>query len=126
MKLFFAFVAALIAAGAIWWATQNDPEGATIPVFDKAIWIDENKIYDTPHPRVAMVQTLIDDHLSKGMSRAAVEDIIGAPTDTPYFADHDMVYWLGNEPNAYSIDSQWLVLDLDDDGLVAEIQLLTD
>lgn len=126
MKFLIAIFVVLLGAGALWWGAQKGQDVVQVSKFDKTSWSDEDKIYDTPHLRVAMVEALMNDHLSKGMSRAAVEDIIGAPTDTPYFADHDMVYWLGDEKSGFGIDSLWLVLDLDANGLVNDIQLLTD
>jgi hypothetical protein len=52
--------------------------------------------------------------------------MLGEPPPTSYFRQWDMVYWLGMERGFVSIDSEWLVIRLDQDGRVAESRIVTD
>lgn len=60
------------------------------------------------------------------MSRPAIVALLGPADSISYFADYDMVYWLGPERSYVSVDSEWLVLKLDSLGRVAEHRLVTD
>ena len=62
----------------------------------------------------------------RGMTRAEAVGLLGEPPPTGYFADWDLVYWLGPERGVFRIDSEWLVLRLAADGRVAEARLVTD
>lgn len=60
------------------------------------------------------------------MSRSEAVGLLGEPDTTDYFADFDMVYWLGPERSFISIDSEWLVLRLGEDGRVTERRVVSD
>lgn len=65
-----------------------------------------------PEKRVDMVDDLLEKHDLVGMSREKVISLLGADTDTEYFKTEDnMVYYMGNERGLISIDSEWLVLE---------------
>ena len=51
--------------------------------------------------------------------------MLGEPPDTGYFKQYDLVYWLGDERGFFSIDSEWLVIRIDD-GRVIEAEIVTD
>ena len=72
---------------------------------------------------------MVDDLLARyelvGMTRAAVDELLGVPPDTAYFTDFDYVYWLGRERGFISIDSEWLCLDFED-GVVVDARLMRD
>ena len=42
-----------------------------------------------------MADRLIADRTLIGKTRAKVVEMLGEPSETPNFADWDMVYWLG-------------------------------
>lgn len=88
-------------------------DSAVTTAFDAAVWADEAAVYAAPYPRNQMIADLRKRVLSRGMPRAEVIALLGPPTETEYFADHDLVYWLGPETGAISIDSQWLLVDFD-------------
>lgn len=46
--------------------------------------------------------------------------LLGEPDDTPCFRDYPMVYHLGQERHPFGIDSQWLVIRLNDHGIATE------
>ena len=61
--------------------------------------------------------------------RLSEEDVIkllGEPSDTDMWPDWDLVYWLGAQRGLFPIDSEWLVLSLDRDGLVSEAAVIAD
>lgn len=112
--------AALVTVLAFWRFGQTD---MTIE-FDRDLWVSETRIYDEDYPRLQMVKDVLT-RLPQGMSRTDVEALLGPATDTPYFRDHDLVYWLGQSRGGLSIDSSWLVIDFENDGLRAA-RVLTD
>lgn len=73
-----------------------------------------------------MVNALMWSGRLDGESRAAVLGQLGPPHDGPYFRDHDLVYYLGDERGLMGIDSEWLVIDFDRDGKVASYAVVSD
>jgi hypothetical protein len=61
-----------------------------------------------------------------GRTAKEVEELLGPARNTGYFKDFDLVYKLGDERGAFSIDSEWLVIRLGPDGRVAEARLARD
>jgi outer membrane protein assembly factor BamE (lipoprotein component of BamABCDE complex) len=92
--------------------------------FSRDVWTSENRIYDEDYPRLQMIDDVLA-RLARGMSRADVEVLLGEPTDTPYFRQHDLVYWLGQQSGKLMVDSSWLVIDFDEGGLVSA-RMVTD
>lgn len=78
------------------------------------------------HPRLTIVDSLIESGLLDGKSREDVFALLGHPPKTGYFRDWDAVYWLGPERGFIRIDSEWLVIRFDDAGRVSEYQLMRD
>lgn len=78
------------------------------------------------HPRLTIVDSLIESGLLDGKSREDVFALLGHPPETGYFRDWDAVYWLGPERGFIRIDSEWLVIRFDDAGRVYEYQLMRD
>ena len=73
-----------------------------------------------------MVDDLLERHKLDEMTRAEVVALLGEPDATPYFREWDMVYWLGPERGLMGIDSEWLVLRLDEHQHVVEHRVVTD
>ena len=96
--------------------------------FDAALWSRP----DTPArdalwpPRLCMVDDLLKKYQFQGMSRGEVVALLGEPDGTESFRDWDLVYWLGPERGFLRIDSEWLVLRLDDQEKVAEYRITRD
>ena len=63
-----------------------------------------------------------------GRLRFEIDALLGPSLDTPYFRDTgcDLVYWLGNERSVFGIDSEWLLIWLDDDGRFESCRIATD
>ena len=61
------------------------------------------------------------------MTKDEVISLLGTPPETEYFKSHNnIVYYLGFERGLISIDSEWLVIDFDDNEKVNKYQVLTD
>lgn len=52
--------------------------------------------------------------------------MLGKPPATDYFSDWDLVYWLGPERGFLSIDSEWLVVKLDQNEVVTDFKIVRD
>jgi len=94
--------------------------------FDSEVWRATPSEFSLESKRLRMVDELLSVHLSVGMSRAEVVGLIGEPDTTPYFADFDMVYHLGQERHPFGVDSEWLVIRLDEAGHVSESLVVSD
>lgn len=116
LGVFLGLVLAVTAAGA--WMTGYLP----VRLFSEARWKDPARM----DQRVTMVSALLLTHRLEGRTRSEVVDLLGAPTNTDYFADWDLVYWLGDERGLFGIDSEWLVIRLGPDGRVVERRVVTD
>jgi hypothetical protein len=73
-----------------------------------------------------MVDDLLRHHELGSMTRAAVVALLGPPTQTTYFRDYDLVYWLGPERGFMSIDSEWLVMRVGANDRIADCRIVTD
>lgn len=113
-----AFILCLsICAGAFYQLWQHEQE--SIFVTDK--WIA------TPEKRVWMVDDLLSQNDFIGMDVFSIQSILGKETDTSYFeAPRRFVYYLGNERGLISIDSEWLILDVNEEDIVTNVQIMRD
>lgn len=94
--------------------------------FERQKWIDTKVYYDEPYIRIKMVDDLVTNHLSKGISRLQVIELLGEQTETKKMQEYDLVYWLGMEKSFISIDSLWLVIKFDKEDRLTEFKILTD
>lgn len=92
--------------------------------FDPAVWHDEAHVKQGA--RLQMADRLIARQALLGRTRAKVVTMLGEPPETAYFANWDLVYWLGPERGLMSIDSEWLVMRLGHDGKVVESRIVRD
>ncbi len=90
--------------------------------FNREVWLKgEKHEFSSDAPRLRMADGLIESGVLLGTSRAQIDAMLGAQTDTQYFREHyEYVYWLGAERDWISIDSEWLVLKFDSKGTVVE------
>ncbi len=61
-----------------------------------------------------------------GQSRQEIETKLGTPPTTDYFSGWDLVYNLGAERGFISIDSEWLVIKLNSEGICTKVALVRD
>lgn len=95
--------------------------------FDSAVWRATASESTHDSVRLRMVDDYLATHSPIGRTPDEVTADLGEPDDTGYFHEYDMVYRLGLERNsAFPIDSEWLVIRLDQDTRVSEARLSTD
>ena len=129
IKLVGAFIAVLsliyliFLVGFYFWLSQAvDFEPI---LFNSDIWKASEPEWSWESVRLKMVDDLKANYIHIGLSESGVLKLIGPPTDTEYFSGHDLVYYLGQERNAIGIDSEWLLIDLED-GVVSDVSIATD
>ncbi|MEM9004028.1 MAG: hypothetical protein AAGE59_10945 [Cyanobacteria bacterium P01_F01_bin.86] len=109
---------------AITWDAIAESKNET--AFSSEVWQDDARIHAEPFPRINMIDHLLQQYEFVGWQESEVLKLLGEPTDTEYFQSYDLVYWLGPERGFISIDSEWLVIKLDDNKIVQEVLVLTD
>jgi hypothetical protein len=97
------------------------PVGRT---FDAPTWNDEKQVKEGV--RLAMADRIVARHMLSGKSRSDVIAMLGEPPKTGYFADWNLVYWLGPERGYMSIDSEWLVVRIDASERVSDYRIVRD
>lgn len=105
---------------ALWTMTPPLP----LRAFDAAAWRAVSRSDD--FSRQEMVGSLLWSDTIEGMSRAEVLALLGPDCECGYFAEWDLVYWLGPERSLVGIDSEWLVIDFDAAGRYDRHALVTD
>ncbi|PEQ88554.1 hypothetical protein CN481_19385 [Bacillus sp. AFS006103] len=89
--------------------------------FNQERWLNK------PTERVDMVDNLLSEIRLKGKTKAEIIDLLGEQEEEVYFKElNTLVYYLGNERGFFSIDSEWLVIWLDDKGKVTDYEIKTD
>ncbi len=95
--------------------------------FESSAWkrasVDDCQSKDAT--RIRMVDDLLNKNVLKGISKQEVEGLLGEPDQTMYFKNYDMVYCLGRERGFMPLDSEWLVLKLNQ-GHVQEFRVVRD
>jgi hypothetical protein len=76
--------------------------------------------------RLHMVDAFLLTHRLEGMRRDRVVALLGQDPPSGYFAAWDQVYYLGPERGLFGVDSEWLVLNYDNDGRVSDWKVLAD
>ena len=93
--------------------------------FDAEQW-QENKSQLGTKVRLEMADRIVARKMLGGKTLTQVTDMLGKPPTTDYFSDWDLVYWLGPERGFLGIDSEWLVVKLDRNGIVDDYKIVRD
>jgi hypothetical protein len=91
--------------------------------FDSAVWKSPSTQATV---RLQMADDLTHHHKLIGLTRMEVVTLLGEPPKTEYFKGFDLVYLLGPERGFISIDSEWLVIRLGEDGRVNSASIARD
>ncbi len=94
--------------------------------FKSEVWKNTSSEFSLDSVRLRMVDDLLLTKLLVGLTRNNIVALIGEPDDTPYFREYPMVYHLGQERHPFGIDSEWLVIQLDKQGIATESLIVTD
>ena len=114
-------VGALVLAAFAYWVILRCP----LPFV--ASWWNVDTDEGTPlRTRYRIADWLALSGRLSGMSRSEVIALLGAPPDTDKFRDHSLIYVLGPERGLFSIDYEWLAIDLDSTGKVSTVTVVRD
>ncbi len=94
--------------------------------FNSEVWKATPSEFSLDSVRLRMVDDLLATRPLVGQHRDDIVALIGEPDDTPYFRKYPMVYHLGQERHPFGIDSEWLVIQLNDHGIATESLVVTD
>jgi hypothetical protein len=92
--------------------------------FDADLW--QQGMQSHTAVRLHMIEPLIRSRNLDGLTRSQVVSLLGPPSNDGYFADWDLVYWLGPERGLMRIDSEWLVIRIGPDGRVSDYRIARD
>lgn len=124
----------LMFGSAVWLARTIPrvlPPGSNLLPFDSAVWRDDNStsfVAGDISQRQKMLGSLIE-RLTPELNRADLEALLGPSLNTAYFESNgrDLIYRLGPERDSWlSIDSEWLLIWLDERGQFRRYSISTD
>lgn len=92
--------------------------------YDKAAWLAGINDTYKPTTRRRMLRSIQNEVLQVGTTHAAIVDALGESDTDEYFQDYDFVYWIS--PDSSLSDSEWLVIELDENGKLVNTAILTD
>ena len=107
------------------------PTGSHVLEFAPAVWREQSSsefVQGDITPRQKMLGSLVK-RFGQAQDRAELEALLGPSLETPYFAStgRDLIYLLGPERDSFfGIDSEWLLIWLDDSGHFARYEIYTD
>jgi hypothetical protein len=96
--------------------------------FDSTAWKNGDVTASTRNeaPRLRMADDLVKDEVLIGKSKSDIEAMLGPPTKTDKFSNYGLVYWLGPERGFMSIDSEWVVVELDHASVAIHADIVRD
>ncbi|MBW7459813.1 hypothetical protein ACFOLF_09705 [Paenibacillus sepulcri] len=110
-------IGALIASLSVYKLERNERRSH----FDYNIWVSQ------PLSRGRMVDDLLRHNELQGLTKAEVIERIGLPdANSPFQADNQMVYELGQEGAYISLNRQWLLIDMNGAQIVTGYAIHTD
>ncbi len=108
------------------------PEGSDAEAFDAIAWNAENAagyVEGGVSPRQAMLEDLVQKVLPH-KTGVELEALLGPPSDSGYFRDSGaaLIYATGPEREGFlaNIDSEWLLIWLDEAGTYQRYEIWTD
>jgi hypothetical protein len=122
-----AFAAAVVLSVVAVGCGRNSEYAEALP-FKPDQWREGDTLgmTDRDAPRLRMADGLVADRALIGMTKPQILEMLGPPTDTDKFASHGLVYWLGPERGFMSIDSEWLIVDFDTQGISTYAAIIRD
>ena len=107
------------------------PNGSDLKKFDSAIWQNESSTEPDDNlisEREKMLKDLVENVLP-GRTKKEIEKFLGKSLETSYFSsiNKDLIYYMGPERDSFmNIDSEWLLIWLDESGKFEKCKLIRD
>lgn len=92
--------------------------------FDQTQWLAGINDTDALTIRKRMLRSIQRTILRPGISMEDITQTLGVSDTDEYFRGYGLVYWIG--PDSSYIDSEWLVITLDEDGKFVQSAIVTD
>lgn len=126
---FIAFL--MISIGVISKLPRPLPTGSYQMSFSSAVWLSETSSRPAEGEKISARQKMLGsviENFLPGKSRKEIEASLGASFETTHFggAKYDLIYPLGWERGIFAIDSEWLLIWLDEQGMFKSYQITTD
>ncbi|SBT18472.1 hypothetical protein MGA5115_02603 [Marinomonas gallaica] len=93
--------------------------------FNYEKWNDRSLVYSEPYIRSQMVKDVLNNILEDDLTTDMVIKKLGPQSESDYFSDYQLRYWLGPENGLVSIDSSWLVIKIKNER-VEKYEVVTD
>lgn len=106
------------------------PAGSDLKSFDSTIWKSESST--DWHEGISVREQMLKDVVERilpGKNRPEIESALGLSLETHYFSslDKDLIYYLGPERDGlFNIDSEWLLIWLDENGKFMRYMIAND
>ena len=118
IHLFLILLGAFIMVNWYYWQ-----QAFSIP-FAKASWFAGINDSERPTVRQRMLEDIQSRLVQPGMARTEIITALGNSDTDEYFREHDLVYWIGPDPSY--IDSEWLVIDFDEEDKLVSTAVVID
>lgn len=128
-----AFAAVLSSSGflvASYFIPEPLPKGSHLAPFDRSIWLDptsDDYVEGDITPRQKMLAAVVAR--LPGHNRQEIKQMLGPSLETSYFqgTGRDLIYVTGSQRDSFfSIDSEWLLIWLNDTGRFKRYAILSD
>lgn len=120
----FRILVTVTILGAVLYGAYQTVFATPLPF--REAWWNTGQWDDPFHKRHRIADQLVRHRTLEGKTREEVTALLGPVAETTYFSDRDMVYHLGSERGWLKIDSEWLVLKLDESGVVEDSKIVRD
>ena len=94
--------------------------------FDSTIWKSSPSEMSWESTRLRMVDDFLEKNDLIGKNKDVAIELLGEPDDTEYFSNYELVYHVGLERSGMAIDSEWLVINVNESGIIDEVSLARD
>ena len=91
--------------------------------FISSKWQDSILVHSDQSIRIGMIQDFVIHYKPYQKSKDEILKLLGNPDYSEDLMEWDMVYWLGEERNLLSTNTQWFAIEFDSSGKVYEYEL---
>ena len=116
------------------------PTGSKISTFNSKVWKNDNStewktelLNDQKESSISAREKMLHDllyNILPNKNKSEIESILGLSLKTDYFSsmDYDLIYYLGPQRDGYimNIDSEWLLIFLDNQNKFHNYRIMND